>query len=110
ERRARVQLAKLAAHDFADLVRNTRWNAPILEIAMLAVELGDERVAPVLMRLLETSRDQHGVIPIPFAYGGPFTRPLAGLAALLGRADEALALYDEALESADALGARPTVA
>lgn len=108
--RARIQLATLSAHGFADVPRNIRWNASIVEIALLAVELGDDTVAPALLRALETARDQHGVIPIPIAYGGPFTRALAGIAAQLGRADEALALYDEALESAASLDARPTLA
>ncbi|MEZ4333819.1 MAG: AAA family ATPase [Myxococcota bacterium] len=110
ERRARAQLAALAANGFQDLVRNIRWNASIVEIAMLVVEIGDDAVTPVLLRALETQRAQHGVIPIPIAYGGPFVRPIAGLTARLGRADEALALYDEALEAAAALAAEPTVA
>lgn len=108
--RAGAQLAALAAHGFSDLPRNIRWNASIVEIALLAVELGNDTHAPALLRALETARSQHGVIPIPIAYGGPFARPLAGLAARLGRADEALSLYDEALESAASLGARPIVA
>ncbi len=107
--RARVQLADVVADDPAALVRNIRWNATIVEIAQLVVELGVDSLAPSLVRALGKTRDQHGVIPIPIAYGGPFTRSLAGLSALLGHADEALALYDEALESAAALGAAPTV-
>lgn len=110
EARARAQLTDVVSDPPESLVRNIRWNATIVEIAQLAVELEADSLAPPLIRALETVRDQQGVIPIPIAYAGPFTRSLAGLAALLGRADEALVLYDEALESASALGASPTVA
>jgi len=98
------------ARDPKAFVRNIRWNGTLVELSMLAVELGATESARPLLDLLATARDQHGVLPIPIAYGGPFSRCMAGLSALLGLADEAIGLYEEALVSADALGARPTVA
>jgi DNA-binding winged helix-turn-helix (wHTH) protein/tetratricopeptide (TPR) repeat protein len=91
-------------------VRNIRWNGTLVELSMLAVELGATEQARPLLELLSTAREQHGVLPIPIAYGGPFSRCMAGLSALLGLADDAIGLYEEALASAEALGARPTVA
>lgn len=98
------------ARDPKAFVRNIRWNGTLVELSMLAVGLGATESARPLLELLSTARDQHGVLPIPIAYGGPFSRCMAGLSALLGLADDAIGLYEEALASAEALGARPTVA
>lgn len=98
------------ARDPKAFVRNIRWNGTLVELSMLAVELGAAESARPLLELLSTARDQHGVLPIPIAYGGPFSRCMAGLSSLLGLADDAIGLYEESLASAEALGARPTVA
>ena len=47
---------------------------------------------------------------MPINYGGPLAYCMGRLQSILGVADEALPLYEEALESAEALGARPMLA
>jgi len=107
---ARQIFDELMSQDPKALARNIRWNGTLVELSLLAVELGAAEQARPLLDLLSTARDQHGVLPIPIVYGGPFRRCMAGLSALLGLADDAIGFYEEALASAAALGARPTLA
>jgi len=46
-------------------------------------------------------------MPMVICYGGPASLALARLAETLGRADDALALYEDALGGAEAVGAAP---
>jgi DNA-binding winged helix-turn-helix (wHTH) protein/tetratricopeptide (TPR) repeat protein len=110
EDRARSLFEKLASSNFDDVERTLRWNGSIAEISMLAAELEASDQAARLLELLSSARDQHGLLPMPINYSGPLARPMAALSGVLGFADEALALYDEALESARGLDAKPTVA
>jgi DNA-binding winged helix-turn-helix (wHTH) protein len=97
----------LAAHDFADVPRNLRFQATLVELAHLCADLGDASRAGSLSALLSPIESQHGVLPLAICYGGPASFALARLAELRGRADDACALAEEALASAEALGARP---
>lgn len=106
--RAREILDRLSADGFEDLARNIRWNAVIAETAMLAVELEAAEHAKPLLAQLRTASTQHGALPIPIVYSGPFTEGMAGLCAVLGLVDDAIALCEEALASARSLEARPT--
>jgi hypothetical protein len=108
--RARTLMDDLAREGFDSILRTIRWNGTITEVGMLAAEIESAESAKELLDLLATARDQHGLLPMPINYSGPLTRPMAGLSCVLGLADEALELYDEAYDAALALRARPTMA
>ncbi|HTO70915.1 MAG TPA: AAA family ATPase [Myxococcota bacterium] len=107
---ARAQFESLAKDDFADVPRNLRWTATLVELAFLCAELDDVARAKPLHDLLAPFEHQHAVMPIVVFYGGPARFALARLCETLGRRDDALALCDEARTSAVELGARPTQA
>jgi hypothetical protein len=46
-------------------------------------------------------------MPMAICYGGPVRHALARLCETVGRREDAVALYEDALEAASALGARP---
>jgi len=107
---ARAQLDSLAAADFADVPRNLRWTATLVELAGLCADLDDVARAKPLHDLLAPVEQQHAVMPIVVFYGGPVRFALARLCGTLGRRDDALALAQEARATALRLGARPTLA
>ena len=100
---------ELAASDFHDIPRGIRWTNTMVELAHLCVELEDAKRAAGLCAVLSEIEHHHGVLPVPICYGGPVSRCLARLHEMLGRSDEAAQLYEDALESSAALGARPTL-
>jgi tetratricopeptide (TPR) repeat protein len=107
EAEARALLASLAREDFRDIARNLRWTGTLVELAVLCAELDDASRAKSLLSLLEPVELQHGVFPMAICYGGPVRYALARLCETVGRRDDAIALFEEALASAGALGARP---
>ncbi len=107
EGEARRLFEDLAASDFADLVRGIRWLGTLVEVAHLCADLDDARRAETLLRLLGPVEHLHGVLPVPIQYGGPVAYCLARLNEILGMADAALQLYEDAVESVVRLGARP---
>ncbi len=104
---ARALFESLARADFADVPRNLRWTATMVELAVLCAELGDAARARALCELLAPIEHHHSVLPMAICYGGPARWALARLAETLGHGDDAVALYGEALEAARAVGARP---
>ena len=111
EREARELFASLAACDFDDVPRNLRWVATLVEIALLAAELGAEEAHVRKLRdLLAPVEHHHAVLALAVNYGGPVTRALGRLAERLGRGDDAASLYEDALDACQALGARPMAA
>jgi hypothetical protein len=104
---ARAMFESLARVDFADVPRNLRWTATLVELAVLCAELGDALRAPLLRDLLAPIEHHHSVLPMAICYGGPARWALARLAETLGQADDAAALVAEALDAARAVGARP---
>jgi tetratricopeptide (TPR) repeat protein len=104
---ARELFESLAAQSFADVPRNLRWTATMVEIAMLCAELDDPARAEPVYELLAPVEHQHGVFPMAICYGGPVKFALARLCETLGRRDEAIALYEESRTAAESLGARP---
>jgi hypothetical protein len=96
---------RLAAPGFAAVPRNIRWTRSIAEIAHLCADLGASDHAPELVALIEPMADQHAVVPIPVAYGGPLRHALARLYDLLGRRASAEESHALALESVRRLGA-----
>jgi hypothetical protein len=107
EAEARALFASLAREDFSDVPRNLRWTGTMVEFAVLCAELGDASRAKSLLALLEPVEHQHGAMPMAICYGGPVRYALARLCETLGRLDDAISLYEEALAAAGALGARP---
>lgn len=104
---ARAMFESLAQGEFSDVPRNLRWTATLAELAILAFELDDAPRAASLYALLSPFEHQHGVMPMAILYGGPVRFALARLCETLGRREDALALYDESLVVAGAVGARP---
>jgi len=103
-----------AAVIFDDLVgpgveripRNIRWYATTAEAALLAAELRDTERAEALLPLLEPHAHEHAVLPLA-GYCGPIARCLARLEETLGHFGRAGERYEEAVEAALAIGARP---
>ena len=104
---ARATFDALARADFADVPRNLRWTATMVELAVLCAELDDAARARTLHDLLAPVENQHAVLPMAICYGGPVRFALARLCETLGRRDEAETLYEEAAAGAAAVGARP---
>jgi len=106
EREAAAALwRRLAEPGFGAVPRNIRWTRSIVEIAHLCADLGDAGRAPDLIALLEPVADQHGVIPIPVAYGGPLHHALARLYDLSGNHALAKASNEQAIAAAEKVGA-----
>ncbi|HEY8119699.1 MAG TPA: AAA family ATPase [Myxococcota bacterium] len=103
---ARQIWSQLAEPGFAAVPRNIRWTRSLVEIAHLCADLDDRARAPELIALLEPVADQHGVIPIPIAYGGPVRHALARLQDLAGERARAEASYAGALADCERVGAR----
>jgi hypothetical protein len=110
ERQAREVWDDLAQYEFDDVTRAIRWIGTMVQTAHLCADVNDGERAKTLIGLLDPVEHQHGVLPVPVQYGGPVTWCLARLHETLGQADEALQLYEEAIEATRRLGARPTLA
>jgi DNA-binding winged helix-turn-helix (wHTH) protein len=106
-REARGRFEELAARDFADIPRNLRWTATLVEIAHLCADLEAEAQAAALAALLEPYADHHGVLPLALCYAGPVSFALARLAELRGARSEAREHYAAALASCAQIGAEP---
>lgn len=101
---------QLAREGFERVPRNLRWTSTLAEIAHCAADLRDEKAVEALLLLLEPYEARHAVLPMVVCYGGPVAWALARCQEVRARVDEARALYEDALETATALGARPTQA
>jgi tetratricopeptide (TPR) repeat protein len=101
---AREHVALIVADDFAALPFDANWSAAMGEIAEACALLGDaEPAAAVYARLLPYAG---GTLTAGRAVGsyGSTERLLAGLAAVLGRPDEAVARHEAALRFNEAAG------
>jgi hypothetical protein len=106
-RDAEARLAGLAAEGFADVPKNLRWTATLIELAHLAADLEAETPARALAKLLAPYADHHAVLPLAVNYGGPASFALARLAALRGERAEARSLAEDALAATKLIGAEP---
>lgn len=102
--------APLRESGFAQVPRNLRWTATVIEIAHCCAELEDEESAAELIDLLSPVEHHHAVMPMVISYCGPASFALARLHELRSQATEAEELYKEALSATAELGARPTEA
>jgi DNA-binding winged helix-turn-helix (wHTH) protein/tetratricopeptide (TPR) repeat protein len=104
---ARLYYEDLMAAGPETIPRNIRWHGVMAELAHLCADLGDADGAESILALLEPVAEQHGVRPLAIHYVGPFTHPLARLHQQIGELRKAERLFERALESVDALGAKP---
>jgi class 3 adenylate cyclase len=102
---ARSEFESLAAHDFADLPRNSGWLYSLAYLAEVASFLGDARRAETLYALLLPSARLNVAIS-PVAAWGACARYLGLLAATLGRSDEAARHFEDALAMNVRMGMR----
>jgi tetratricopeptide (TPR) repeat protein len=104
EAAAREQFALVSADDFAALPFDANWPSGMGELASACLELGDpELAAPVYDRLLPYA-DVALTSGRSIGSFGSTQRLLGGLAALLGRPDEARARLEVAIRRNDATG------
>jgi DNA-binding winged helix-turn-helix (wHTH) protein/tetratricopeptide (TPR) repeat protein len=104
---ARAALLELAGDGVPDVRPAVRYTKTLVEIANLCADLGAEALAASLLEKLAPVAEQHAVLPVPVCYGGPVSRAIARLEALLGDFEAADAHFDQALAQAEDLGARP---
>jgi hypothetical protein len=101
---AREQFALIAADGFAALPFDVNWPSGMGELASACVELGDrELAAPLYDRLLPYA-EVALVAGRAISSFGSTQRLLAGLAAVLGRRDEAVARLEAAVRRNEETG------
>ena len=93
---ARVQLARFAAEDFADVPRNPMWLMNMTSLADGCIAVGDVEAASRLYPQLAPFARYNCVI-VPVWVGPPVAHYMAGLAALLGDVVAARRHYEDAL-------------
>lgn len=110
EDEARAHYREIARHDFEVVRRGDPHYWLILSLlAPLCVAFGDEAQAEWLTAALTPRRARYLTVPHVLTVGCA-SRPLAALAARLGRQDEAEALIDEAIEVERRMEARAWLA
>ena len=93
--------------DLAALPRRADWLLAMTELAFVCAATADAERGAAVHALLAPLEQLHAVYPGPMLYAGPVDHALGALAALLGRRDEAVARHEDALVSAEAVGAVP---
>jgi tetratricopeptide (TPR) repeat protein len=106
---ARVELEKLAAHDFAAVPFDEEWLVSLCLLSEAAVELRDRERSERLYELLAPFSDRVTIAYTEISLG-PVARFLGMLAAALGRAVDADRHFGEAAELSARIGARPSLA
>lgn len=110
EEHARRAFETLADTGFAEIPRNENWLLTLGFAAQACTYLGDEKRAESLYDLLLPYRNlvvSHAHLRV---YFGSVEAILAGLAATLGRRDQAFSHYEAAVESERRMGALPYLA
>jgi tetratricopeptide (TPR) repeat protein len=103
-------IEELAAHNFTDLPRDNYWLASLALVAEACWILGETKHTGRLYELLCPYAAQH-VLPGPHAaYHGSLTHYLGLLATNLGRWNEAMAHFEDALAAHARIAAAPFVA
>jgi DNA-binding SARP family transcriptional activator/tetratricopeptide (TPR) repeat protein len=107
EAEARTELETLAGNDFADLPRDFLWLATVAWLGEACALTHDPRRAEALYELMLPHSGKHvwaGYTNVPL---GPSSRVLGLLATAMGRWEEAARHFEDALELARRVGARP---
>ena len=107
---ARAELERLAADDFASLPRDLAWLASLALLADACSTLGDARPAATLYGLLLPYAARITYFGHGLACWGSTSRPLGRLAATLGRHEEAVRHFEDAVARHAEMGARPLLA
>ena len=106
---ARAEFERLAAHDFSDMPRNIAWLFSIAFLAEACASLGDGARAGTLYELLHPLADRNITIG-PVAAFGSVSRHLALLAVTLGRREQAVRHFEDALAMDARMGTRQALA
>ncbi len=107
--RARTLYEGLAGEGFA-LPEDGNWGPAMYLLAQVAERLGDSKGAARLHERLLPCAGTHAQWGAGIAYVGPLSGALARSAALLGRQDEAVRHFEDALAGTEALRAWPWLA
>ncbi len=107
---AAATLAELSEARFGAIPRDGLWLGALAHLAEAACTLGDVRHAGTLYELLSDFPRRTVVIGWAASCLGSSSRPLALLAATLGRRDDALRHFDQALEHNEQMSAAPWAA
>ncbi len=107
---ARAEFELLAQHDFADLPRDALWMACMTYLVDVCTFLGDRARAATLYQLLLPYAGHTAVVGTAAACYGAVSRYLGALATTLGRWDEAVQHFEDALAMNARMGARPWLA
>ena len=106
---AREMLASVAADGFAALPFDVNWPSAIGECAEACILLGEARFAEPLYELIVPYEGRPLTAGRAICTYGSCSRHLGGLAALIGRPDDAVAYYEDAIRRDLAAGLRPWV-
>jgi hypothetical protein len=107
---ARETFEHVAADDFSSIPRDGSWLGAMTYSSEVAVGLGDTARAQQLYDRLRPFADRNVVIGFAVACLGSTSRPLALLAASLGRHDDAVRHFEAAISMNERMGARPFLA
>jgi DNA-binding SARP family transcriptional activator len=107
---AREQLEMGGRDSFTQIPMDGLWLGAINNFAEVSSALGDAERAATLYELLRPYPDRNVVMGWASACAGSSSRPLALLAAALGRRSDASRHFEDALVSNQRMGARPWVA
>ena len=110
EREARAAFEHLAAHDFADLPRDSLWLTCVAYLAEVCAFLHDAPRAATLYQLLLPYHGQTIVVGPAHVCYGPASHYLGLLAATMERWEEAARHFEDALAMNTRMGARPWLA
>jgi tetratricopeptide (TPR) repeat protein len=110
EGEARAEFERVAADDFAGLLRDANWLTAVASLSQVCAFLGDARRAAVLYRSLLPYAARHIYGGVNVAYSGSVSGHLGLLATTMGRWEDAERHFEDALAANARMGARPWVA
>jgi tetratricopeptide (TPR) repeat protein len=107
---ARRLLAQARTRGFDTIPKNEAWTVTLNLFSMAAAQLDDKSSAGDLLELLEPTKDLMGCVGFAIASWGAQARTIGQLAMVLGRFDQAVKMFEKALEVEDRVGAIPWLA
>jgi class 3 adenylate cyclase/tetratricopeptide (TPR) repeat protein len=107
---ARGEFEIVAANEFADMPRDTTWSLTLAMLARTAASLGDTARAKALYDMFAPYGSRAVVTGPAIACLGSAARYLGMLAAAVGRTNEAVRHFEEAIEVNTRMGALPYLA
>jgi tetratricopeptide (TPR) repeat protein len=108
--RAQRALARVGRGRLADIPPDSTWMSTMFALVEAAVFLDDARLADEVGALLEPYRDLPMMGSLAVCCLGPTERALGLAARVVGRADDAIAYLERAVEAVQALGNCPVAA